>query len=249
VKPKVTPRLRAYPVLAACAVAAAALLATVPTGLGFSGGITKDNAGVPEFEAVGCLACHGNNQQWTPADTSVVGWQVRDQDGAFLNGPYDPEATYTINITLREQVAPEAENHAGFNLRVTGGELAGVEGVSQVSTDGTQATHVGPGRTSWSVTWTPPPSGAVAFQLFVNDVDGDGDPSRNDVPLLVFFGFTDPDHAVLGAAAEPEEPHFGITLQQYWIGLIGLAGMILIMVAGYVYLKFGSAHNTDKKDR
>ena len=58
--------------------------------------------------------------------------------------------------------------------------------------------------------------------------------------------------AVVGAlipGAAAEEVEFGITLQQYWIGLIGLAGMIFIMVAGFVYLKFVNPHNTDPKDR
>ena len=34
-----------------------------------------------------------------------------------------------------------------------------------------------------------------------------------------------------------------------WIGLIGLAGMVFVMVAGFVYLKFVNPHNTDQKDR
>ncbi len=52
----------------------------------------------------------------------------------------------------------------------------------------------------------------------------------------------------MGAAVE-EEVEFGITLQQYWIGLIALVGMVFVMVAGFVYLKFVNPHNADAKDR
>jgi hypothetical protein len=54
---------------------------------------------------------------------------------------------------------------------------------------------------------------------------------------------------VLLGAAEEHEVHFGISLQQYWIGLIGLGGMVFVLVAAFVYLKFASPHNTDPKDR
>ncbi len=241
--------------------AAAAILLVAPTGLGFSGGICAGCPGAAaappgEFDQIGCVSCHGDSKKFAAVDNSVVTWQIRDADGNFLNGPYDPKATYTIHINFIEQVAinppvtgNELPHHAGFNLRATAGKLAGVAGQSQANDAGSQATHVDPSRTNWNVTWAPPASGAVGFQLFVNDVDADGLNSIGDVPRQVFFGLTDSTGAALGAAPAKEEHHFGITLQQYWIGLIGLAGMIFVIVAGYVYLRYVTPHNTDQKDR
>lgn len=229
----------------------AAVAAAVPMALAFSGGITKDNAGLQQFEPYGCVACHGNAAAHEFPALNLTDVQVRvvkAEDGTPLNGPYEANAVYTITISLAERVNPSAANRAGFNLRAAAGQLTPVEGESQVSADGTQATHVGPGRTSWNVTWEAPAEGAAGFSLFVNDVDGSGVPDAADQVYWTQFGFGDHDGAVLGAAEE-HEVHFGISLQQYWIGLIGLAGMLFIMVAGFVYLKFVNPHNTDQKDR
>jgi hypothetical protein len=232
----------------ALALAAASLVA-VPA-FGFSSGIHKDNAQNPSFEPFGCVACHGNSaeHEFPHLDTNNVRVRVVDADGQPLNGPYEAEAQYTITITLDEQNAPDATNHAGFNLRAAAGTLAGVDGQSQTSADGTQATHVNAASTSWNVTWTAPASGAAGFSLYVNDVDGSGAQDAGDQVYWLQFGFGDHEGAVLGAAEE-HEVHFGISLQQYWIGLIGLAGMLFVMVAGFVYLKFVNPHNTDQKDR
>ncbi len=84
--------------------------------------------------------------------------------------------------------------------------------------------------------------------LFVNDVDGSGLPDAGDEVHRVGWFLTDESHAQPGAVSE-EEIEFGITLQQYWIGLIGLAGMIFVIVASFVYLKFVNPHNSGPKDR
>lgn len=230
------------------AAVAAALVA--PVVLAFSGGITKDNAGVADFEAIGCTACHGPGAPHADfAAGAPVTWAITDPEGNDVAGNvYAHEGVYTITITLDEQNVPGAANHAGFNLRSSSGGLAGVEGQSQASADGTQATHTSAARTSWSVQWTAPAEGPAIFDLFVNDVDGSGANDPGDSVHRVGFYLTDESHALPGAA-EAEHVEFGITLQQYWIGLIGLFGMIAVMVAGYVYLKFANPHNTDQKDR
>lgn len=236
----------------------AVLLLAVPAALAFSTGICVGCAGSANppsglgFDEVGCVACHGPSPgahaAFLPLDNSGISVKATAADGTSLNGPYKAKETYTLAITFRETNKPEATNHAGFNLRASAGKLAGVADQSQAAADGLQATHVGPGRTNWNVTWTAPDSGAVAFSLFVNDVDGSASPDEGDQVHWVQFGYTDAEHSVLGAASE-EAVEFGITLQQYWIGLIGLAGMIFVMVAGFVYLKFVNPHNTDQKDR
>lgn len=236
-------------------VLAMLLVVAVPATYAFSGGICVGCAGgaaAPpgSFEQFGCVACHGNAaaHEFPHLNTTDVRVSVVDAEGAPLNGPYEAHGVYTITISLDEQNAPEAANHAGFNLRAAAGKLSAVEGQSQVSADGLQATHIGPGLTSWSVGWEAPDAGAAGFSLFVNDVDGSGAPDAADQVYWLQFGFGDHEGAVLGAAEE-HEVHFGISLQQYWIGLIGLAGMVFVVVAAFVYIKFVNPHNTDQKDR
>jgi hypothetical protein len=249
---KVSPALkgllsRAVPLLL---LAAAATVVLAPSGIGFSTGIHSGNApNAEDFAKYGCTSCHGEHNVFPARDaTEAVRWRIEAEDGTPLNGPYDPHLVYVITITLNETEGVGEENRAGFNLAASSGTLEGVDGESQVSGDGTQATHVDPSRTSWSVRWTPPEEGPAVFGILVNDVDGDGAPSPDDVPYRTGFFITDAEGALPGAVHE-EHVEFGISLQQYWIGLIGLFGMILVMVAAFAYLKFSNPHHTDAKDR
>lgn len=240
-------------VLAAAVLAAAALVVLAPSGLGISTGMNKDTSGFPsDFAKNGCTSCHTPAGDFSvPSAQTFVSWTISDAEGQALAGnAYEHGAVYTITLTLTGEQAADKANHAGFNLAASAGKLAVPAGNTdvQVSTDQTQATHTNPGKTAWTVEWTAPEGGAAVFDLFVNDVDGSGAPDAADDVYRAGFWLTDGEGAQAGAAVH-EEKHFGISLQQYWIGLIGLAGMILIMIAGYVYLKFGSPHNTDEKDR
>lgn len=239
--------------LAAGLLALAAVALVVPSGLGLSAGMMKDTQGFPsDFAAKGCTACHASAGVFTAPDAATqLTFTVTDAEGQQLAGnAYKADEVYTLTFGITGEKAPEMGNHAGFNLAASAGKLSVPAGATdvQVSGDGTQATHTGPGHTSWSVEWTAPAEGAAVFDLFVNDVDGSQAPDAGDEVYRAGYWLTDGHGAQAGAAVH-EEKHFGISLQQYWIGLIGLAGMILIMVAGYVYLKFGSPHNTDQKDR
>jgi hypothetical protein len=237
---------------AVAALGLLAVLAVAPTGWGLSTGASKDTIQLPDFATKGCTACHGNGK-FAAGGSEVIHWSIVDAAGAPLSGnTYEKAKAYTLLVRLDEKNAPNGGStghHAGFNLRASSGKLAGVAGISQASTDATQATHVNAERTSWNVTWTAPDSGVVVFDLFVNDVDGSGSPDAGDEVHRVGFWLTDATGAVAGAAAHEAEVEYGISLQQYWIGLIGLAGMVFIMVAGYVFLKYGNRHNTDAKDR
>lgn len=227
-----------------------AVLIVTPTGIGLPGGMAKDTSGYPaDFGQFGCTSCHGTKGLFNPG-TSLVSWSF-DNQTELPGNAYEAGKAYLIRITLANEQNPDADNHAGFNLGVNAGALAPPEGSSlvSVSSDGLQATHTNAGGTSWDVQWTAPASGAVIFDLFVNDVNGESGADGGDQVHRAGWWLTDHEGAQAGAAAEVHEPHFGITLQQYWIGLIGVAGMLFIMVAGYVYLKYVGPHNTDQKDR
>lgn len=239
------------PFTVAAALGLVAILAVAPTGWGLPTGADKEKITLPEFATKGCTACHGNGK--FAVGSEAIHWAVVGPDGAGLSGnSYEKGKAYTITVTLDKKnvvdgAAPDRK--AGFNLRASAGKLAGVAPLSQATADGTQATHTDAAHTSWNVTWTAPDSGVVVFDLFVNDVNGIGGADAGDQVHRVGFWLTDATGAAAGAPAHAGEVEYGISLQQYWIGLLGLAGMVFIMVAGFVFLKYGSRHNTDAKDR
>ncbi|HUR62407.1 MAG TPA: choice-of-anchor V domain-containing protein [Candidatus Thermoplasmatota archaeon] len=236
---------------AVAAIGLLAALAAAPTGLSLSSGAMKDTIQDPNFESKGCTACHGGGK-YTAGGSDLVKVTVKGADGATVSGnTYEKGKSYTITIAFTEQNVPDgggSNHHAGFNLRASSGKLAGVADISQASTDGTQATHLNAEHTTWDVTWTAPESGPAVFDLFVNDVDASGLPDAGDQVHRTGFYLMDGTGALPGAVAEGEI-EYGISLQQYWIGLIGLAGMLFIMVGGYIFLRYGNRHNTDAKDR
>jgi hypothetical protein len=230
------------------------LFTAAPQVFGVPSGVTKeDPQGGGDFDKLGCTVCHGpgaaGHHDFAAGGTERVTWNMTDAEGhAPAGNVYEAEAVYTITITLNETNGLEAANRAGFNLRAHAGTLEGVDGVSRVSEDGTQATHVSPALTTWQVEWTAPADGVAIFDLFVNDVDGIGGANAGDLVYRVGWWLTDHEHAIPGAQEE-HEVHVGVQLQQYWIGLIAIAGMLGIMIFGYIYTKYMSPHHTDQKDR
>lgn len=239
---------KATPILV---VAAALLLVYAPTAIGLSSGASKDSVSDPHWADEGCTLCHGDHS-YAPTGPDVVTYSIMDADGNVPGGMiYGHEETYTITITLDEQNEPGATNHAGFNIRASVGTLAGVEGESQASGDGMEATHVDASRTSWTVTWTSPAEdeGAAVFDIWVNDVDGSAAPDETDHVYRDGFFMFDASGLAPGAAEPEHEVHYGVSLPQYWLGLIALAMTAVLILFGFVYLKYVSPHNTDQKDR
>ncbi|MES2154626.1 MAG: choice-of-anchor V domain-containing protein [bacterium] len=230
--------------------AVAATLFVAPTGLGHSSGMFKDTGDYPgDFAAKGCTHCHGDNK-FAAGGADKLQVSITDAGQPLVGNAYEKGKTYTINVTLVDEQFSDKDNHAGFNLRATAGKLlVGSDPNVQVSTDQSQATHKAASATRWSVNWAAPDAGPVVFDIFVNDVNGDLGNDPGDKVYRADPSLAGPEGAVAGAPAEVKEVQFGISLQQYWIGLIGLAGMIFVMVAGYVYLKYVTPHNTDQKDR
>ncbi len=180
----------------------------------------------------------------------MVSFVIADAEGApIVNGAYEHDAAYTITITLANEYEPGASNRAGFYLSAGAGEFvdAGDANV-QITGGGLEASHTNPSAAEWTVGWHAPEEGAVAFMLLVNDVDGSGAPDEGDQVYRQYFALTDEAGAQLGAVEE-HEIHFGVSLPQYWLGLIALASMAFVMLFAFVYLKFVSPHASDSKDR
>lgn len=234
-------------------IAVALLFAYAPGAFGFSTGMNSDNPAFPDnFNEVGCTAsgCHGGGE-WADTPENRIRYTIIDAEGnEVTSGAYVHDATYTINVTLVDELNPDAENHAGFYMSATAGEFQAESEAVQVTGEGLEVSHTGAGQTEWSFTWTAPEAGAVAFQLLVNDVDGDGNPNAEDNVYRQFFALTDEHGAQLGAAGDDHaEAHYGLALPQYWLGLVALASMIFVILFAFVYLKFVNPHNTDQKDR
>jgi len=238
------------PVLIALTTAVVAF----PGAFGFSSGIMSSLPTAPdEFMQYGCASagCHGEAHEFPAGSDEHIVWNITaaNEDEAVAGNAYVAEARYEITVTLKDEQNPDAANHAGFNLRVSAGALEAVEGVSQVSADGLEATHVDAGRTDWTVAWTAPAEGVAVFDLLVNDVDGSAAPDAADQVYRRGWYISDESHAVPGAIAEEAEPHVGVELPQYWLGLIALAGMLVVMVFSFMYIRFMNPHHSDRKDR
>ncbi len=231
-------------------IAAALLLVYAPSAFGSSTGMNKENSLYPaEFDSEGCTSCHGTLHEWVATEDKIV-YTIVDADGnAVASGSYKHDATYTITVSLRDELNPDEDNKAGFYLEATAGEFVPVSANVQVTSGGLEASHTDASTSEWVVEWIAPEEGAVAFELLVNDVDGSGNADTGDVVYRKYFALTDEEGAQLGAAEGEHEVHFGVSLPQYWLGLIALGSMTFVMIFAFVYLKFVSPHNTDAKDR
>lgn len=226
------------------AVIAAIGLAIVPTGFSVSSGIVAGDGGFHP-EADGCTACHGDHA-FSGRD-AAISVTFTDAEGNPLNGPYEHDAVYTITISLDDQNEPGADNKAGFNFFIDAGELASIDDTARIGDTG-DATHTGAGFTTWNLQWTAPAEGAATWRLFVNDVDGSAAPDAGDDVYLRVGSVLD-DHYAMPGAVEEHEPHVGVSLPQYWLGLIALGMMAIIIGFAYIYIKYSSPHNADHKDR
>lgn len=228
----------------AFALLAAIGLAIVPTSFGFSAGISSDDAAFDPTHG-GCTSCHGGEQFATQNAGITV--TFTDADGAVLTGPYLHDAVYTVTIDLDEQNVPSASNKAGFNFFIDAGTLEAIDDSARIGDSG-DATHTSAGHTTWIFQWTAPAEGAATWRLFVNDVDGSAAPDEGDQVYLKVGSVLDDHYDMPGAVAE-HEPHVGVSLPQYWLGLIALGMMAIIIGFSYIYLKYSSPHNADQKDR
>ena len=219
-------------------------VAMAPSGIGFPTGVLTGDPGF-DPEHGGCTSCHGGGAFATQGAPIHV--QVTDAEGNGLGGIYEHGATYTITITLDELNGIGETNKGGFNLWTDGGDFEAGDN-SRISDAGNEATHSNAETSEWSVIWHAPDAGAVTFRLYVNDVNGVGGADPGDEVYFKIFSLTD-DTASMPGAVEEHEPHVGVPLPQYWLGLIALAAMAVVMIFGYVYLKYASPHNTTEKDR
>ena len=220
---------------------------------GYSNGIGGDENGDGDVALAGCT-CHNELP-----DNSVT---------VILEGlPYHYSADTTYPLTIQLIGGPDIDsssNTGGFAMRVTSGSLAGAEGfetlVQNWEDDVTSLTHSGAGAEipdrTWMVTWTAPENGtgAVTIWLAGNSVNGDGIPSEldrwNRLSISLEEGEDSGDtRTVFSGNGEIEPPapvethvdlhHMGAKLRAHWLGLLGFAAVILVILFCGFFLRYG----------
>ena len=149
-------------------------------------------------------------------------------------------------------------------MRVSSGALGAGEGfenlVQNWEEDTSSLTHTSPGAKTadrtWMITWTAPESssGPVTFWLAGNSVNGDGIPSEldrwNRLSISVEEGDDSGDtRTVFSGNGEIEPPapveehvdlhHMGAKLRAHWLGLLGFAAVILVILFCGFFLRYG----------
>lgn len=116
----------------------------------------------------GCV-CHNQTESFS-VTPSIDG----------LPGNWEPGEEYLLNLTYEGGPARGPSARAGFDLKVSAGELVGTTGPLTVRVDpgSGEATHTKEGSnvSSWHILWRTPNegTGVVTFTLVVNAVNGDG---------------------------------------------------------------------------
>ena len=220
---------------------------------GYSNGIGGDENGDGDVALAGCT-CHNELP-----DNSVT---------VILEGlPYHYSADTTYSLTIQLIGGPDIDsssNTGGFAMRVTSGSLAGAEGfetlVQNWEDDGTSLTHSGTGAETpdrtWMITWTAPETGtgAVTIWLAGNSVNGDGIPSEldrwNRLSISLEEGEDSGETRTVfsgNGVIEPPAPvethvdlhHMGAKLRAHWLGLLGFAAVILVILFCGFFLRYG----------
>lgn len=136
--------------------------------------VTSQSAGMVGQTRAGC-SCH-NITEALSVSSSIEG----------LPGFYEPGKVYDLNLSFEGGPARGPGARAGFDLRVSAGELLVPEGSDQVRLDppSGELTHTleGNNATWWSVRWRAPAedTGTVTITLVTNVVNGDGVQTPSD---------------------------------------------------------------------
>jgi len=239
------------------------LVIVAGTGQAYPGGVGGDANGQGDVSLAGCT-CHAEDP-----DNSVT---------VILDGVpfhYSPETQYEMKLQLIGGPEIDMDSHTGgFAMTVTSGILGESEDsenlVQNWEDDESSLTHTDAGsRTSdraWTFVWTSPGegTGTVIFAIAGNSVNGDLAPSNldrwnrlttsidegedNGRTKTVFSGNGD-----INPPAPLEEHtdlhHMGAKLKAHWLGLLGFAAVILVILFCGLFLRYGfSRHYTGRSN-
>ncbi|MDP7006989.1 MAG: hypothetical protein QGG57_02195 [Candidatus Poseidoniia archaeon] len=215
------------------ALLSAALL-TGGSAFGYSGG---GDAGGDDWAADvmlhGCN-CHNPDQSGTGL------WSLEN-----FPARYEPGATYNLTLTIADSGVSDAADPAaagGFLMRVTNGSFEGGTDF-WVNDDSRMLSHNADSddQRNWTVAWTAPEegSGDAVLTVYFNVVNGENGNDPGD-------GWTRLVAVSLGTPQALEDEvgihELGVSLKQYWIGLIGIGITMVFVLLAYIVLRGGSAN-------
>ncbi len=180
--------------------------------------------------------------------------------------PYRYESGITYDMKIQIVGGPDIDPDSGtggFAMRVSSGSLSGSEGfenlVQNWEDDPQSLTHTDPGSQTadrtWYISWTAPSAatGVVSLWLSGNSVNGDGVPSEldrwNRLSTMIDEGEDGGVRTVFAGNGDIEPPapaeegidlhHMGAGLRAHWLGLLGFAAVVIVIVFCGLMLRYG----------
>ena len=196
-----------------------------------NGGVSGGDEWAADSIANGC-SCH-MDEQLDEGMYSIVG----------IPNEYVPENTYNISLAINDTTVVSVENairYGGFLAEVSEGAFVTDENY-WIGGDGSYISHNENSNDvrNWTFQWTAPAegSGDAIFIIYFNVVNGQGT-SGDQWGYLSAVSLGTPQ----ASSHEVSIHELGVTLMQYWIGLIGLGVVLLSVLIAYVVMRGGSAH-------
>lgn len=156
---------------------------------------------------------------------------------------YVPETTYNITLTVNDTNVDSVDGsvrYGGFLAEVSEGIFVTNENY-WLGGSGSYISHNDNSNMvrSWTFQWTAPTEGTgdALFTIYFNVVDGAAS-SGDQWSYLTAVSLGTPQEV----SSEVSIHELGVTLMQYWIGLIGIASVLLSILVAYIVIRGGSAH-------
>ena len=205
---------------------------------GHPAGGTGDSAGDAWVEddviPKGCW-CHGDEQ---------LNKGMYNLEG--IPNEYIPKKTYNITLTVNDTSVERADSdngkYGGFVAVVTEGEFVQNGSDYWIGGDGAYLSHNENSNDfrTWVFQWTAPDEGTgdATFTIYFNVVNGGEATSGDQWSSLTVVSLGTPQKV----SGEVSIHELGVTLMQYWIGLLGIAVVLLSVLISYIVMRGGSSH-------
>ena len=196
-----------------------------------NGGVSGGDEWAADSIENGC-SCH-MDEQLDEGMYSIVG----------IPNEYVPENTYNISLAINDTTVVSVEDairYGGFLAEVSEGSFVTDENY-WIGGEGAYISHNENSNDvrNWTFQWTAPVEGTgdAIFIIYFNVVNGQGT-NGDQWGYLSAVSLGTPQ----ASSHEVSIHELGVTLMQYWIGLIGLGVVLLSVLIAYVVMRGGSAH-------
>jgi hypothetical protein len=156
---------------------------------------------------------------------------------------YVPETTYNITLVVNDTNVASVDGavrYGGFLAEVSEGSFVSNKNY-WVGEEGSYISHNDNSNTvrNWTFQWTAPTEGTgdALFTIYFNVVNGAAT-TGDQWSYLTAVSLGTPQET----SSEVSIHELGVTLMQYWIGLIGIASVLLSILIAYIVIRGGSAH-------